>query len=191
MSEPILYKITRPIIKFLVNIIYLPKIEGIENIPISDGIILAGNHTNNLDCFLLIASTKRCIRFMAKDSLSKGLKGLIFNNMGIIPVDRITHKNEESIGKVKSILNDDGVICIFPEGTINRTNDTIMPFKIGAVRFASDTNKLIVPFTIKGKYKLFSRIKLKFYKPIKIKDENLNKENKKLMNIIKTNLEGK
>ena len=65
----------------------------------------------------------------------------------------------------------------------------IIPFKIGAVKFASDTNRVIVPFTIKGKYKLFSRIKLKFYEPIKIKSKNLDKENEKLMEIIKTNLE--
>lgn len=186
MEIPILYKITRPIIKFLVKIIYLPKIEGTENIPLSDGIILAGNHTNNMDCFLLISSTKRCIRFLAKNSL---YKSFVLRSMGIIPIDRVNHKNEESIKIVNEILNNNGVIGIFPEGTINRTKDTIMPFKIGAVKFASSTNKKIVPFTIKGKYKLFSRIKLTFYEPIEVKSNDLNKENNKLMNIIKTNLE--
>lgn len=186
MNTPILYKITRPIIKFLVKIIYLPKIKGIENIPLKDGIILAGNHTSNMDCFLLISSTKRCIRFLAKDSL---YKHYIFRNMGIIPIDRVNHKNIKSIKIANEILNNNGVIGIFPEGTINKTNDTIMPFKIGAVKFASNTNKVIVPFTIKGKYKLFSRIELKFYKPIEVKSNNLNKENNRLMDIIKTNLE--
>jgi 1-acyl-sn-glycerol-3-phosphate acyltransferase len=187
MKTPVLYKLTRPIIKFLVKIIYLPRIEGVENIPESDGVILAGNHTNNLDCFLLISSTKRCIRFLAKDSL---YKSSILRGMGIIPIDRVNHNNEESIKKTNDILNDNGVIAIFPEGTINRTNETIMPFKIGAVKFASVTGKSIVPFTIKGKYKLFSRIKLTFYKPIKVESNDLDKENNKFMNIIKNNLEG-
>ena len=186
MNTPILYKLTRPIIKFLVNIVYLPKIEGTENISNSDGIILAGNHTNNLDCVLLISSTKRCIRFLAKDSL---YKNFILRSMGIIPIDRVNHQNKESIEIANNILNNDGVIGIFPEGTINRTKETIMPFKIGAVKFAKDANKKIVPFTIKGKYKIFSRIKIKFYEPIVVKSNDLNKENDKLMNIIKTNLE--
>ena len=186
MKKPVLYKIVRPIIKFLVKIIYLPKIEGVENIPLKDGIILAGNHTSNMDCFLLIASTKRCIRFLAKESL---YKHFILRSMGIIPIDRVNHNNKESISKTNEILNNNGAIGIFPEGTINRTKETIMPFKIGTVKFASDTNKKIVPFTIKGKYKLFSRIELKFYKPIEVKSKDLNKENDKLMNIIKTNLE--
>lgn len=187
MSTLMLYKLVRPIIEFLVKIIYLPKIEGVENIPLKDGIILAGNHTNNLDCVLLISSTKRCIRFLAKDSL---YKHFILRSMGIIPIDRVNHQNEKSIATAKEILNNNGVIGIFPEGTINKTNDIIMPFKIGAVKFASDTNKKIVPFTIKGKYKLFSRIKLTFYKPIEINSSDLKEENNKLMNIIKTNLEG-
>lgn len=187
MKTPILYKLTRPIIKFLVKIIYLPKIEGTENIPSKEGIILAGNHTNNLDCFLLIASTKRCIRFLAKDSL---YKSLILRSMGIIPIDRVNHNNKKSIKTANDVLNNEGVIGIFPEGTINKTKETIMPFKIGAVKFASDNNKVIVPFTIKGKYKLFSRIKLKFYEPIEVKNKDLKVENDRLMNIIKTNLEG-
>ena len=186
MKKPVLYRITRPIIKFLVKIIYLPKIEGVENISLKDGIILAGNHTSNMDCFLLIASTKRCIRFLAKDSL---YKHFLLRRMGIIPIDRVNHQNKESIGIANNILNNNGVIGIFPEGTINRTKETIMPFKIGAVKFAKDANKKIVPFTIKGKYKIFSRIKIKFYEPIEVKSKDLNKENDKLMNIIKTNLE--
>ena len=186
MKKLTLYKLVRPIIKILVKLIFMPKIEGIENIPLNDGIILAGNHTNILDPILLIASTKRCIRFIAKESL---YKNIILRNMGIIPVDRVNHKNENSIEEVKKVLNGNGVIGIFPEGTINKTKDLLMPFKLGAVRFASDTNKVIVPFTIKGKYKILGRIKLTFYKPIKIKDKDLNKENNKLMNVIRTNLE--
>ena len=81
------------------------------------------------------------------------------------------------------------VIGIFPEGTINRTDDTIMPFKIGAVKMANDTSSYIVPFTIKGKYKIFRKtVILQIYKPYKVKDD-LNIENEKLMKKIKKELE--
>jgi len=43
-------------------------------IPSKGKIILAGNHTNNFDSVLLLATTKRQIHFLAKDELTKGIK---------------------------------------------------------------------------------------------------------------------
>ena len=97
-KDPIFYKIVRPIITCFVKIAYRPKIIGKENIPKEGRIVIAGNHTNNFDCILLIASTKRCIHFLAKDSLYKGIKKPLFRNMGIIPVNRKI-KDKESLKK--------------------------------------------------------------------------------------------
>ena len=76
--EPILYRITRPIINILFKIFFRPTYIGLENIPDKGSVVLAGNHTNNLDCILLITSTKRTIHFLAKDELLKGGKKIIF-----------------------------------------------------------------------------------------------------------------
>lgn len=181
MKDPKFYKFARPILKFLVFILYRPKIVGKENIPKDSGIIIAGNHTNNFDCILLIASTKRCIHFLAKDSLYKGIKKPLFKNMGIIPVNRKI-KNPQAVSTSEEVLKRGGTIGIFPEGTINRTKDIIMPFKMGAVKMASDTNSYIIPFSITGKYKIFNnKLTLTYGKPYKINNKDLEKENKKLM----------
>ena len=87
-NDSIFMKIIRPIITLLFKIIYNPTIIGKENIPKEEKIILAGNHTNNLDCLLLISSVKRNIHFLAKDELWKGPKKIIFNNLGLIKVNR-------------------------------------------------------------------------------------------------------
>lgn len=184
LKDPFFYKIVRPIIKCFVLITYRPKIIGKENILIDKPLILAGNHTHYFDSILLISSTKRCIRFLAKDSLYKGIKKVLFKNMGIIPVNRKT-KNKKAVESAEKVLINKGLIGIFPESTINRTKDIIMPFKIGAVKMASDTNSYIVPFSITGKYKLFkNELKIIFEKPYKVTDENLEKENQKLMNTV-------
>ena len=188
MKEPILYRLTRPVITILFNIIFKPKYIGLENIPTNGACVLAGNHTSNLDCLLLISSTKRTIHFLAKDSLSKGFKKVIFLNMGIIPVNRKIHDKTALNNAIRELKND-RVIGIFPEGTINKTKDVIMPFKFGAVKMAHDTNSLLVPFTIKNKYKIFKEsVVIEFYKPYKIRT-NLTDENNKLMNIISSELE--
>lgn len=190
MKEPILYRIVRPIIKILFNFIFKPTYIGLENIPKEGKCILVGNHTSNLDCLLLISSTKRTIHFLAKDSLIKGFKKIIFQNMGIIPVNRKIH-DKNALNSAIDILNENKVIGIFPEGTINKTDDIIMPFKIGAVKMASTTNSTLVPFTIKNKYKVFKKsVILEFYKPYKINTQkrDLTDENKHLMNIISNEL---
>ena len=177
--ESRLYKLVRPVVKTLFLALYTPKIEGKENIPTSGRIILAGNHTNNFDCILLMSSTKRSIHFLAKIELFKGFKKIIFSNLGLIPVDRSKH-NPEAIKKAEEYLQNEKVIGIFPEGTTKKEKEELLEFKIGAVKLAYDTNSKIVPFAITGTYKLFSRdLKIKFEKSISI-DSDLNKENEKL-----------
>lgn len=187
-KDPIFYKIVRPIITLFVKVCYRPTIIGKENIPKNGRIVIAGNHTNNFDCILLIASTKRCIHFLAKDELYKGPKKILFKNMGIIPVNR-RQKDGQSLKKAIDFLNKDMSIGIFPEGTFNRSDKTILPFKIGAVKMAHDTNSKIVPFVIKGEYKLFRKsVSIEFLKPMKVKTNILDDANQKLMDIISKNL---
>ena len=83
MKESGLYRFSRPIVKAFTNFFIRPKYEGLENIPEKGRIVLAGTHTHNLDCFLLMSSTKRSVHFLAKDELWKGPKK-IFSNMGLI-----------------------------------------------------------------------------------------------------------
>lgn len=190
MKDVILYRITRPLIKVFMKIFFRPTYIGIEFLPTDNNFILAGNHTSYLDPLLLISSTDKTIHFLAKDSLLRGIKGIIFKNMGIIPVNRKIHdKNALKIAE-EELLNKK-VIGIFPEGTINKTEDITIPFKIGAVKMAQDTDTLLVPFTITGKYKIFRKsVVIEFYKPYKIND-NLTSENTKLREFISDELERK
>ena len=109
--------------------------------------------------------------------------------MGIIPVNRKIH-DKKALQEGINTLNQEKIIGIFPEGTINKTKNIILPFKIGAVKMASETKSKIVPFIIKGKYKPFKKnITIEFIKPISIKKEkDLTTYNNKLMNIISEKL---
>lgn len=184
-NKSLLYTIVRPIINFLFKVIFWPQIEGVENIPASSKIILAGNHTSNLDCLLLMSSTKREIHFLAKIELFKGLFGIIFKNMGLIPVDRRKH-NDSAIRDACQYLENDEVIGIFPEGTTEKGRG-LMPFKYGACRIATHSKASIVPFVISGRYLPFKRVKIKFLSPIQI-TKDIESENKRLYEIIKEEL---
>ena len=75
--ESLLYKIGRPIVKLYFEL-YKPRFYGIENIPKSGGVVLAGNHTSKFDPLLVASSTKRCIHFLGKKELCRGFGKLFF-----------------------------------------------------------------------------------------------------------------
>ncbi len=183
MKEPTLYRFIRRPLGAIFKAIYKPVIVGKHYIPKSGRIILAGNHTNYFDCILVGCATDRCVHYLAKDELMKGPLGIIFKGLGIIPVNRRT-KDKAALQTAIETLNDEKVIGIFPEGTINRTEDIIMPFKFGAVKMSRDAKSDIIPFVITGKYKAFERnVKIQFFEPLK-PEENLEEANNKLMNIV-------
>ena len=66
------YKVVRPIVLFLVKLLFHPKVKGLENIPKDGRIVLAGNHTKFLDPVMLVGVVKRPIHFLAKKELFDG-----------------------------------------------------------------------------------------------------------------------
>ena len=187
-KDRMFYKIVKPPVTLLFKLLFRPKITGLEHIPQDGRILLAGNHTKWLDPVLLVVATKRQVHFLAKEELYHGIKHFIVKGMGCVPVNRKIH-DKNALESTFEFLEKDLCIGIFPEGTINRTEDTILPFKMGAVKACSKTNTKLVPFIITGKYKLFRKgIKVEFLKPMKISDD-LEKENQRLMNIVSKKLE--
>ncbi len=180
MKEPKLYRVVRPGLAALFKIVYRPTTLGTENIPKEGKIILAGNHTHVLNCFSVALATKRVVHFIAKAELMKGIGKHIFPGLGIIPVDRSTN-GKSAVMSAEQYLEDDKLIAIFPEGTVNRTDAPMMPFKGGAVKIACDTGCDIVPFAITGKYKPFRKgPTIKFMPKITVEKGSLKATNKLL-----------
>lgn len=183
MKEPVFYRAVRIPLTSIFRAVYKPQIIGKENIPENGRVILAGNHTNYFDCLLVGSSTKRCVHYLAKDELIKGPFGFVFKALGIIPVNRRS-KDTKALSTAVDALNEEKMIGIFPEGTINRTEDVIMPFKFGAVKMSQLAQSNIVPFVISGKYKPFKKnVKIRFYEPMQAQ-EDLKQANEILMKTV-------
>jgi len=179
----VIYKFIRFIGRPIVKVLYRAEYVNRDNIPSKGSVILAGNHTNNRDALLMIAGPNRIVHTLAKKELfNSKFKNFFFRSMGCIPVDRSIH-DKNATNEAIDVLNNGNVIGIFPEGTTNKTNKELLPFKYGAVSFACKTNSYIVPFAITGKYKLFRKsIKITYGKPYKLKSDDLTKENDILRN---------
>lgn len=169
-----LYKVLKAICKILFKILYRPKVEGIENIPKEGGIILVGNHKHAFDAPLVMINTDRIVHYMAKESLFKGIQGKLLENIGMIKVYR-TKSNPRAVTEAIDILKNGGVIGIFPEGTRNKTKEELLKFRHGAVAIAKQADVPIIPFAIKGEYKILRKgLSIEFGNPVKI--ENLETE---------------
>ena len=176
-----LYRFFRPIITFFVKKVLKVKYYHTRNIPRKGPYILVGNHKSNFDCLTIIGAVDETVHFLAKRELIDGKLGFFFKRMGIIPVDRRS-KNKAAMDTAREVLGNGGVIGIFPEGTFNKTEYIVMPFKMGSVKLAYDTNVSIIPFAIIGKYKLFGHTQVIFGRPYKLKTTDLKGENITLMN---------
>ncbi len=186
-KDTVFYKIVKPIVWFLIKVLYRPQVIGLNNVKKEGRVLLAGNHTKWLDPVMIVGITNRQVHFLAKEELFHGITKPIVKGMGCVPVNRKIH-DKNALQSAYNYLNNDLCIGIFPEGTINRTDKVIMNFKIGAVKACSETNTKLVPFVITGKYRLFRKgIKIEFLKPIKISND-LDNENKRLMKIIEESI---
>ena len=182
-SDKKFYFIIRNLICPIFKLIYRPIIINNDIIPSDDKIILAGNHTSILDPILLMSTTKRHIHFLAKSELFKGPKKIIFDNLGLIPVNRKI-KDKNVLKEAKEYLENNKVIGIFPEGTTEKEHyPHLLPFKVGAVKLATDTKTKIIPFKIIGKYNIFKSVKIVFGEPFTTIN-NIEKDNERLYNII-------
>ncbi len=174
------YKILTPIMRVAFRLYYNPKIIGAEKIPKESSIIIAGNHKHVYDQCLTIMATKRVIHYMAKKEYFEGALAPFFRLVGCIPVDR-TKRDSSSAKSALKVLKKDGAIGIFPEGTRNKTDAFMLPFKQGTVRMADKTDSYIVPFGLTGDYKFRSKnLTVRYGEPFKVGDMTIEEANQKL-----------
>lgn len=175
------YKIFTPILGSIFKVYYSPKIIGKENVPKDGPIIIAANHKHLMDQCGPILSTKRVIHYMAKNEyFVKKRTAWFFKLAGCIPVNRAIH-DENAKAEAMNVLLDGKALGIFPEGTRNRTENFLLPFKFGCVSMAKKTDAYIVPVGIAGDYKFRSKnLVYRIGKPFKVTNMDLEEANKKL-----------
>ncbi len=116
--------------------------QGMDQITADRPILICANHANGfVDPVLLVATSPRPVRFLAKSTLWKvpGL-GPLLGLAGVLPVYRRqdgsdTSDNAKSFAACEAELIVDGAIGIFPEGTVNDTLK-LLPLRTGAARIA-------------------------------------------------------
>lgn len=171
------------------KIVYRLKIVGRKNIPKKGSLIFCGNHRTYLDPPVIVVTSSRRMRFIAKEELRKNLlfRFLIFAFDGIY-VKRDS-KDIASLKEAMKTLRAGGCIGIFPEGTRNgMEKNEGGKLKNGAAYMSLKTNSKIVPIGIKGVPKPFHKVTITYGEPMDFSELLKEKSAKELEDFVSEEL---
>jgi 1-acyl-sn-glycerol-3-phosphate acyltransferase len=155
--------IAHPLLRILFSLEY----RGVEHVPESGAVIIAGNHPSYLDPVLVMLPIKRAIRFMAWDALFKvPVLGRVLTAMGAFPVDLRRGHGEAAYREACRVLEGGQALGIFPEGQRSERGP-MGELRAGVARLAIATGAPIVPVTIGGAYRAWPKHRL-LPKPAKV-----------------------
>lgn len=185
-SNPLIYKILRPIFTPVFKLYFHPTYVNIDKIPKDGAVVLAGNHKHALDPIFVDSCTKRVIHTLAKKDLHDGPFGWFFKLVGTIPVDLHAKKNHGALEAACEFLNEGYAINVSPEAQRNYTEEILLPFKPGAVVMGQRTHCKVVPYSITGDYKFQSRnLTICFGNPVDVEGMSVEEANAKLFEEVK------
>jgi 1-acyl-sn-glycerol-3-phosphate acyltransferase len=175
VSRP-LYALVRALMAPLLRLWFRMHVSGADHIPESGAAIIAPNHKSFWDSFFIGVCTPRHLRFMAKTELIEGPYGRLLVRLGAFPVRR-GQSDADALETARTILQQGGLLALFPEGTRIRDPDELGHPRRGAGRLALETGAPLVPAAISGTEKLFlgpipkpRRVQVAFSEPILVSE---------------------
>jgi 1-acyl-sn-glycerol-3-phosphate acyltransferase len=127
------------------------KVIGKENVDRSQSYIIVANHQSQYDIFVVYGWFPGDFRWVMKKELRKApVIGYFCEKAGHVYIDRSnTEAALNSINEAKERISGGTSILFFPEGT-RSIDETLLPFKKGAFKFALDMGLPILPVSIIG-----------------------------------------
>ena len=172
------------------------RVVGRENFEKNKTYVIVYNHNALLDVPLSAPFVPGGNKTIAKASFgSVPIFGWFYKRGGIM-VDRNKENSRvKSYEEMRATLKKGIHMCIYPEGTRNRTGNALKPFYDGAFKLAIDAKKEIIPCVIIGTnkampvkktfYLLPGRLKMIFLNPVSSENTDTKNLNKKVFDIMK------
>lgn len=169
------------------KLFYSFKIEGWENVPEKEGVIIASNHRSYADPVILTMPMKRPVTYMAKEELFHNkIFGAFIRFLGAFPVKRGAG-DMQVIDDCVDILESGRNVVIFPEGTRSKENK-VGRGKTGVALIAAKSGADVLPMGIvfEGpKLHFRSKVTLKIGKLIKSEELDIGDGSPKQLKLIK------
>ncbi|MGK5729332.1 lysophospholipid acyltransferase family protein [Streptomyces sp. URMC 124] len=135
--------------------LWKPRVLGAWRVPAAGPVILAVNHSHNIDGPMLMGTAPRPVHFLIKKEAFVGPLGPFLEGIGQLKVDR-TSADRAAITEALGVLERGGVLGIFPEGT--RGEGDFASLRAGLAYFAVRSGARIVPVAVLGSAERRSRL---------------------------------
>lgn len=127
--------------------LWKPRVLGSWKVPATGPVILAVNHSHNIDGPMVIGVAPRASHFLVKKEAFVGPLGPFMRAVGQVEVDRST-ADRTAVTRALDILKGGGVLGIFPEGS--RGEGDFAALRAGLAYFAVRAGAPIVPVAVLG-----------------------------------------
>lgn len=143
-------------------------VTGAEHVPVEGSVVFVSNHQGYFDIPLLIGYIEKPKAFIAKkETAAIPLISTWMTHMKCVFLDRSDIRQSlKTINIAAGYLREGYSMVIFPEGTRSK-KDIMNEFKAGSMKLAINTEKPIIPVTIKNSYKILEQNNF-FIKPAKL-----------------------
>ena len=142
---------------------------GKEHFSKKEAFVIVCNHRSLLDPPLSSPGIPEANKTIAKIEMAKIPVFNILYKSGSVLVDRKSDASrKQSYLRMKEVLNMGLHMCIYPEGTRNKTKEPLRTFHDGAFRLAVDAKKRIMPAVIFNTEKVMPNNKTFYYWPSKV-----------------------
>ena len=131
----------------LMNGLWRPRVLGTWRVPATGPVILAGNHSHNVDGPMIIGTSPRPVHFLVKKEAFVGPMDPFLRSVGHVAVDRAS-ADRTAITAALGVLERGGVLGIFPEGT--RGEGDFAELRAGLAYFAVRSGAPVVPVAVLG-----------------------------------------
>lgn len=173
------------------------KVSGTENFKTGKVYIVVFNHNTLLDVPLSCPYVPGPNKTIAKSSFTKvPLFGLFYKRGAVLVNRKDPASRRKSYELMKQVLSKGMHMCIYPEGTRNRTEQPLKSFSDGAFRLSVETNTAIIPCILTGTkrampvdrswYLLPTHLNMNFLEPILPNNMSFSELKEKTFTLMKT-----
>lgn len=141
------YPLVRLCVWVLTHTIYRIRIIDKHHFPAEGGALVVANHISFIDAVLIVVCVQRPVRFlMSREIYQLGWLNALCRLARAIPIDRNDNPKKmiRALHTAKQALKDGEVVCIFPEGQLTRTGNTLK-FNEGMEHICKGVDTPIIP----------------------------------------------
>jgi 1-acyl-sn-glycerol-3-phosphate acyltransferase len=149
---PAVYAGLKRVLRPLLRHVFSFRVSGLEHLPARGPYIVAANHANYLDGVVLATALPRKISFLVMPRVYRAtlLHPYFHDHIGSIPVS-LARPDPGAIRRALRVLEDGGVVGIFPEGPFSR-HGSLVRGQPGVALVALRSGTPVVPAAISGTF---------------------------------------